>query len=109
MTGLARRLVVCVSPNYLRLVDREHQTSGGDYHPQPSTRYHNCNIQMTTKTKTETETKTENIRPLGGITTLNPHSTNTNGIASVKSKIPLDIVSTQRQRQRQTDTQNLRN
>ena len=64
---------------------------------------------MTTKTKTETETKTENIRPLEGITTLNPHSTNTNGIASVKSKIPLDIVSTQRQRQRQTDTQNLRN
>ena len=42
LTGLARRLVVCVSPNYLRLVDREHQTSGGDYHPQPSTRYHNC-------------------------------------------------------------------
>ena len=50
LTGLARRLVVCVSPNYLRLVDREHQTSGGDYHPQPSTRYHNCKIQMTTKT-----------------------------------------------------------
>ena len=70
LTGLARRLVVCVSPNYLRLVDREHQTSGGDYHPQPSTRYHNCKIQMTTKTNTETETKTENIRSLEGITTL---------------------------------------
>ena len=62
LTGLARRLVVCVSPNYLRLVDREHQTSGGDYHPQPSTRYHNCKIQMTTKTNTETENTTENIR-----------------------------------------------
>ena len=64
---------------------------------------------MTTKINTETETKTENIRSLEGIvihpqTTLNPHSTNTNDIASVKSKIPLDIVSTQKQRQRQTDT-----
>ena len=97
MTGLARRLVVCVSPNYLRLVDREHQTSGGDYHPQPSTRYHNCKIQMTTKTNAGNKTKTENIRPLEGITTLNPHSTNTNDVASVKSKIPLDVVSTQKQ------------
>ena len=70
LTGLARRLVVCVSPNYLRLVDREHQTSGGDYHPQPSTRYHNCKIQMTTCTNTETENTRENIRSLEGITTL---------------------------------------
>ena len=70
LTGLARRLVVCVSPNYLRLVDREHQTSGGDYHTQPSTRYHNCKIQMTTCTNTETENTRENIRSLEGITTL---------------------------------------
>ena len=32
LTCLAR-LVVCVSPNYLPLVDREHQTCGGAYHP----------------------------------------------------------------------------
>ena len=34
LTCLAR-LVVCVSPNYLLLVDTEDQTCGGAYQPQP--------------------------------------------------------------------------
>ena len=49
LTYLAR-LVVCVSPNYLWLVDREHQTCGGAYLPQP-TRYCYCTNKDKHKTK----------------------------------------------------------